>query len=136
MLPGAQDVERSQDWLSQAERDLENAAYQRRGAYHEWATFAAQQAAEKAIKAVYQRFGGDAWGHSCFQLLRGLLEERGIEGSENLDRARLLDRFYVPARYPNGWEAGAPKDMITERDADDAIRAAEEILRFCKDLLA
>ncbi len=129
-------MERSQDWLAQAERDLESAAYLRQGEFHEWAAFAAQQAAEKAMKAVYQRFGGDAWGHSCYQLLAGLREEREFDRPDLLDAARLLDRFYIPARYPNGWDAGAPKDLIGERDAGDAITCAGEIIRFCQGLLA
>ena len=133
---GKDEMERSGDWLAQARRDLETAAHCARGGFHEWAAFAAQQGAEKAIKAVYQRLGGDAWGHSCTQLLAGLFAERGIEREDLLDRGRLLDRFYIPARYPNGWDAGAPKDMIGERDARDAIRAAEEIVRFCEGLLA
>ncbi|MBN1417388.1 MAG: HEPN domain-containing protein [Planctomycetes bacterium] len=129
-------MERSRDWLAQAKRDLESAAHSERGGFHEWAAFAAQQAAEKGIKAVYQHLGGDAWGHSCTQLLAALLEEKGLDRPQLLDRGRLLDRFYIPARYPNGWDAGAPKDMIGERDSGDAIRAAEEILRFCEGLLA
>lgn len=128
-------MERSGDWINQAQRDLAAASHQRSGGFHEWAAFMAQQAAEKAIKAVYQRLGGDAWGHSCHQLLVGL-REKGIVATAMEDRARFLDRCYVPARYPNGWQAGIPGDMYGERDADEAIGAAAEILRFCQNLLA
>jgi HEPN domain-containing protein len=41
---------------------------------YEWAAFAAQQGAEKAVKAVYQRLGGEARGHSVTQLLAALPE--------------------------------------------------------------
>jgi HEPN domain-containing protein len=44
---------RALDWLKQAERDLEQAADSRRAGRHEWACFAAHQAAEKAIKALH-----------------------------------------------------------------------------------
>jgi HEPN domain-containing protein len=129
-------MERSADWLAQARRDIENARYEQRGGYHEWAAFASQQGAEKALKAVYQKLGGDAWGHSCNALLEGLFAERIPRDEALLARARLLDRFYIPARYPNGWARGAPKDLIGEDDADAAIGAAEDILRFCEGLLA
>ena len=129
-------MERSAAWMAQAKRDLENAEYEHKGGFYEWAAFAAQQAAEKALKSAYQRMGGDAWGHSCFRLLEGLLAAKGMTGEELLAQARLLDRFYIPARYPNGWAQGAPRDMIQERDANEAIRAAEHILRFCEGLLA
>ena len=48
-------VERSADWLRQARRDLENAEYELEGGFYEWACFLSQQAAEKAVKAVFQR---------------------------------------------------------------------------------
>lgn len=129
-------MERSADWMAQAKRDLENARYEREGAFFEWAAFAAQQAAEKALKAAYQRLGGEAWGHSCLQLLDGLLEAQGTEASNLRGRARLLDRFYIPARYPNGWPQGAPRDLISEGDADEAIGAADHVIRFCEGILA
>ena len=44
---------RSLDWLSQAQRDLEQAEDSRRAGRHEWACFAAQQAGEKAVNALH-----------------------------------------------------------------------------------
>jgi len=40
--------DRSRDWFAQAERDLEHARSAQREGRHEWACFAAHQAAEKA----------------------------------------------------------------------------------------
>ena len=45
-------MNRYQDWLDQAERDLERAKIDVQYAYWEWACFTAQQAAEKACKAL------------------------------------------------------------------------------------
>lgn len=127
--------ERSRDWMAQARRDLENARWEREGGFHEWACFVAQQAAEKAAKAVIQRVGAEAWGHSVAALLEALGREYEVE--ERLMRCgRLLDRFYIPARYPNGWDSGAPKDYYEEEDAEQAVACAERILRFCEGLLA
>lgn len=128
-------AERSEDWMAQARHDLENAGWSREGGYHEWACFAAQQAAEKAVKAVVQKLGGDSWGHSVASLLEGLSSREAVE-DEIRRCGRLLDRFYVPARYPSGWESGAPKDYYEEEDAREALACAERILRFCQDLLA
>ncbi|MBX6423066.1 HEPN domain-containing protein [Thermosulfurimonas sp. F29] len=127
--------ERSRDWLRQAERDLENARWEIKGGFYEWGCFAAHQAAEKALKAVYQKLGGAAWGHSLLHLLRGL-EERISIPEDLFELARKLDVYYIPSRYPNGWEEGAPRDYYTEKEALYAVGAAEEILRFCKGLLA
>jgi len=41
------------DWLRQANIDLAHARHARAGAHHEWACFAAPQAAEKALKSVH-----------------------------------------------------------------------------------
>src|SRR2546425_5189716 len=41
---------RAPDWFRQAERDVEQATDSRRAGRHEWACFAAHQAAEKAVK--------------------------------------------------------------------------------------
>jgi HEPN domain-containing protein len=43
---------------------------------------------------------------------------------------------YIPSRYPDVMAEGAPADHFDLEDADGAIRSAEEILRFCEDLLA
>lgn len=55
--------ERSTDWIKQAERDIESARAQMKDEFFEWSCFIAQQGAEKAVKAVYQKIGGEAWGH-------------------------------------------------------------------------
>ncbi len=44
---------RAVDWLNQAERDCEHARNALENEYHEWACFAAHQAAEKAIRALH-----------------------------------------------------------------------------------
>ncbi|MDD5556708.1 MAG: HEPN domain-containing protein [bacterium] len=127
--------ERSRDWYRQAERDLESARVQLGAGFFEWACFIAQQSAEKAAKAVYQKIGAEAWGHSVLDLLTGLGERMPVEDSL-LDEGRRLDRYYIPSRYPNSWVSGFPGRYITEEDARGAIAGAETIIRFCKGVLA
>ena len=64
--------ERSLDWLRQAEKDIEKAKLDLEWGYYEWACFTSQQAAEKAIKSVFQRLHGEAWGHGTKALLENL----------------------------------------------------------------
>lgn len=127
--------ERSQDWFRQAKRDLESARKQLEGGFFEWACFIAQQSAEKAVKAAYQKLGADAWGHSVSDLLKGLTEKLEVV-DDLIDRARQLDKFYIPARYPNGWASGSPAEYITKEDAENAICDSEKILQFCDGILA
>ncbi len=126
--------ERSSDWFRQAKRDLETAKTLLKNSFFEWACFIAQQASGKTIKAVYQKLGAEGQAYSVSNLLRGLTEK--IEVFEDLiDRAKSLDRFYIPARYPNGWLSDIPAEYITGEDAQDAINNSEKILQFCENLL-
>ena len=52
-----------------------------------------------------------------------------------MDRARELDKHYIPTRYPNGFERGARVDYYPRREADRAIENAEAIVEFCKNIL-
>ncbi len=93
-------VERSKDWIRQAERDLAVAEDLQEAEDFEWSCFVAQQAAEKGIKAVLQRLNAAAWGHSIFELMR-IISNKVEVTEELLNCARSRDRYYVPTRYPN-----------------------------------
>jgi HEPN domain-containing protein len=66
-------VNRAEDWLKQAHRDLAAARASASAGYHEWAAFQAQQCAEKAAKALVQSLHGSVGGHSVTDILSHLL---------------------------------------------------------------
>jgi HEPN domain-containing protein len=122
---------RAADWLRQAERDLGHAGHASADGYFEWACFAAQQAAEKAVKAVHEHLRGEGWGHVVSKLLRELPPESGV--SEEIEDAALrLDKLYTLTRYPNGFESGTPGDFYTKGEAAAAITDASTIIEFCR----
>jgi HEPN domain-containing protein len=126
---------RDEDWLSQATRDLEQAEDSRRAERHEWACFAAQQAAEKAVKALHLHIGQEAWGHVVALLLRDL--PASIRVPEALvERAKVLDNFYIPSRYPNSHAEGAPFQHYGPLQSQDAIAYAREIVEFARSQMA
>lgn len=125
-----QRMERSRDWLAQARRDLEKAGLDLRHGYFEWACFTAHQAAEKALKAVFQARGVSVRGHSLLRLLQELQADETL-----LHSARVLDRYYIDARYPNGFPSGSPMEYFDETLAKEAINAADAIVRFSSDHL-
>jgi HEPN domain-containing protein len=125
---------RTKDWLRQAERDLEHSKVDLKERYYEWVCFSAQQAAEKALKALYQNLHQLAWGHSVRELLDNLSDK--FETGDLMEGAKILDKYYIPARYPNGFDTGAPVDYFTEKEAKEAIGYADKIIRFCKDNIA
>ena len=121
---------RARDWFRQAEADLRHARNALDDGDYEWSCFAAHQAAEKAVKAVFLTRGLDAWGHTVTALLGRLPLEKGV--SEDLvECAKLLDKHYIPTRYPNGFDSGAPTDFYTRSEAEQAISCAEKILALC-----
>lgn len=120
---------RARDWYRQAQRDLEQAVDARQAGRHEWACFAAQQAAEKAIKALHLHVGQEAWGHVVARLLRELPAH--IDLPEALvEQARVLDNFYIPTRYPNSHPEGAPFEHYGPLQSEEALRYAGAILTF------
>jgi len=124
---------RSEDWLVQAGRDLDQARASRLEGRHEWACFAAQQAAEKAVKGLHLAKGQDAWG----PVVATLLVELPLAVPANLiEKAQVLDNFYVATRYVNGHTEGAPFEHYGPLQSGQAIDYAGEIVTFARSQVA
>lgn len=121
---------RYKDWYRQAESDLKHSRHACDDGDYDWACFAAHQAAEKAVKALIEFNGGEFWGHAISKLLEGLKEKVSVP-DKHLQNALFLDKFYIPTRYPNGFDTGAPVDYYTQIEAEAAYEAAKHIVRFC-----
>ncbi len=119
------------DWFRQAEADMNHAANVLHTGNYEWSCFSSQQAAEKAVKSIYVKMGMDAWGHTVSVLL-GNLKSRLKVPSSVLEAAKRLDKHYIPTRYPNGFDAGAPVDYYTKKEAVSALRQANQIVEYCR----
>lgn len=126
-------MNRYRDWLSQATRDLERASIDIEHEYWEWACFTSQQAAEKAVKALLMYQGYSAWGHSITPMLHNV-DEIDVP-ADLIERAQLLDTYYIPTRYPNGFSEGKPADYYNEKQAREAIDAATKIIQFCNNYI-
>jgi HEPN domain-containing protein len=126
---------RANDWLKQAERDLEHARHSRASEWHEWACFASHQAAEKALKALHLHERQEAWGHVVADLVAQLPKEREAP-SDFVDKGKVLDNFYIPTRYPNGHPSGAPFEHFGPLQSEQAIQYASEIVEFVRAQMA
>ena len=122
---------RAGDWFNQALRDLEQAEHSRQTGHHEWACFAAQQAAEKAVKALHRHLGQESWGHVVARGLREL--PPAVRPPESLvAKAQVLDTAYIPSRYPNSHPEGAPFEHYGPIQSEEALQFAGEIVEFVR----
>ena len=83
------------DWYKQAQHDFELAVDARRSKRHEWTCFAAQQAAEKPVKALHLSLRQEAWKRIVARLLRELPGQITVP-AELVEQAQILDNFYIP----------------------------------------
>jgi HEPN domain-containing protein len=122
---------RAKDWLKQAEGDLQHSRNALGSGDYDWACFAAQQSAEKAVKGLILAKEGEGWGHSVMRLLKDLSQVMTVP--EALIRSAMrLDKHYIATRYPNGFDTGAPKEYYTDEDAQQAIADAQAVYDFCR----
>ncbi len=126
---------RHEDWMKQAKRDLQHARNSLENGVYEWCCFAAQQAAEKAVKATLQKPAAQVRGNSVTALLANLSESIG-SASDLIDKAKELDKNYIASRYPYSWPSGAPFQYYTKSEAERSIQYADEIISFCGDTLS
>ena len=121
-------------WLKQAEYDLGTAEWLFEGERWPAACFSAQQAAEKAIKAFLYATGKRVvTGHSVVELAReAAAKEPRFEDFEHA--GAILDRFYVPTRYPNGLPGGTAADFYGKEDASGALDLARKVVEFVRSL--
>ena len=133
-------MNRSADWLHQAQADLAQARLSADAGHHEWACFASHQAAEKALKALHLFHGQQSWGHGLGRSLRDLPQEvrRPLEQqvADLEDRLRVLDALYIPTRYPDSLPEGAPTDHFGRLQSQDAIAHASALVAAIRSALA
>ena len=122
-------VSRARDWFRQAERDLRAAEVTLGAGLYEVACFEAHQAAEKAVKALLNVLHMERRGHSLTMMLR----DSGVEAPSDVARcAQYLDKQYIPSRYPNAFDEGAPADYYDRGDAERCVECARRVLEWVR----
>ncbi len=119
------------EWLSHAQSDsrLAHLAAADEMVRREQACFHAQQAAEKAIKAVLVLRGTEfPLTHDIEELLE-IVESSGITPPKEVQEAGLLTPYAVEFRYPGSWIE------ISETDLREALEAAEQVVAWAETLL-
>ena len=117
------------EWLNRARSNLAMARNRVPHAYLEDLCFEAQQAAEKAIKAVMiARNIEFPYVHNLAFLL-SLLEEDGENVPTEVRRAARLTPYAVDTRYPG------VEQPVSEHEYKSAIEIAEVVIRWAAERL-
>lgn len=105
---------------------------------HDWACVAAQQAAEKCLKAVLIGAGRAAGRtHDLNTLLDALVgagvASRGDKAAHQRD-VKLLTRSFTVARYPSADIETPPAELMGPEESGEALAAAERLVAFARAL--
>jgi len=116
-----------EDWLARAEGDLAIAGVPLpKGAFYEDLCFHAQQAAEKAFKAVYVRHDlRFQYTHDLDELITDL-ERAGIPIPPEVRDVVVLTAYAWEARYPG------VSEPVTKEEHREAIMMAERVVDWAR----
>jgi|SRR3989338_7359222 len=120
----------SEQWLKQAQEDLETATIDFKNARYYACSFWSQQAAEKALKSLHLEIKKEPMmGHSLLFLAKTLAAPRAI-----LENCAVLNPEYAVSRYPDA-AAGVPAEVHTEQISSTHLQKAGEVLQWVKQKL-
>ena len=119
---------RPECWFQHADSDLELARSNDGKVLLGHRCFHAQQAAEKALKAVFVARGVDfPFIHDIDELI-DTLRDGGVDVPVSLEAADALSNYAVDSRYP-----GIPPPKISENDRQQAIALAQSVVDWAKE---
>jgi len=131
MLPERFPPDDPREWLNRARSNLAKA----KGGIHipnvylEDLCFDAQQAAEKALKALLIHRGVRfPYIHDLAELL-GLVEQAGQDVPDAVRQAARLTRYAVVARYPG------LSEPVTLEEYEEAVAIAREVVRWVQEVI-
>lgn len=125
-------LQEAERWYQQSIDDLEASTGLLTLRKYAQACFYAQQASEKALKAVWYFLDLDPWGHSCTRLIQRLPENEQPYFAEVVETAIALDKLYIPTRYPDALAELTPAEAFTHQEGQSAILSAQKILDCAK----
>ena len=120
----------AEDWLSRASGDLALArAPLPAGGFYEDLCFHAQQAAEKALKAVYVHHEWTfRYVHNLAVLIVGL-ERNGLEIPTEISAAIVLTAYAEASRYPG------LSEPVTEGERELAVAQATAVVEWAESII-
>jgi len=120
----------AEDWLARAIGDLALARIPLpEEGYYEDLCFHAQQAAEKAIKAVYKKRDMTfRYTHDLGELLADLMNN-GVNIPPEVEAAQILTAYAWEARYPG------LSEPVTLEEYQEAVQQADDVVRWAESII-
>ncbi len=87
------------------------------------------------MKSLHLHHRQEAWGHVVARLLDALPATTHAP-ARLLEAARVLDNYYIPARYPNGYTEGPSFEHFGPLQSEQAVGHARQIIEFVRPHLA
>lgn len=106
-------------WMQKAGKYLDDSRFNHKGKRYDVAAFLAQQAAEKALKALYILRKNELWKiHDLVKLGKELSAPQDI-----LDSCERLNQHYIATRHPVDAE-------YSGEDVSEAIEDSEKVIEW------
>jgi len=124
-------------WLATAEEDLQAAQTLLDARMYAQACFYSQQAGEKAVKALWYAMDAEPWGHSVQRLVADFPRRDDLPDPGTwIERSAILDKFYIPTRYPNSLPDLTPGQVYQRDEAEQGLQTARSLVTACRQWLA
>jgi HEPN domain-containing protein len=125
--------EEVQNWVDYAHEDLRMAELALKDKIYNQVCFHSQQCVEKILKGLIE-FKGQI--HPQTHKLADLFSYLPENPFEDMrDNILLLDRFYIPTRYPDALPGRVREGLPKERDAEEAIEVARAIFERARKVM-
>jgi HEPN domain-containing protein len=120
------------NWIMFAEEDLSSAKILFKENIFNKVCFFSQQVVEKSLKAFLLFRGKDyPKTHKIIEILeRCVKHDRDFKIFE--DSCLILDRYYIPTRYPDAIVGSLDTGMPSKENASEALGIANDALSFVK----
>ena len=129
-MTAASKPDNPRNWLARARSNLLLAESGRQhGVFLEDLCFEAQQAAEKALKAVCVFYKVEFPKTHSLITLAGLLEQAGVQLPPEVRDADILTSYAVQARYPD-WD-----EAVTELEYQRALTIARQVVAWAEKII-
>ncbi|MBU1366470.1 MAG: HEPN domain-containing protein [Candidatus Omnitrophica bacterium] len=124
---------KNNNWFEFAREDLRIAEIAFNEKIYNQTCFHAQQAAEKFLKGYLLTKSKEVPKIHFLDELLNLCVQINKDFANLSEACSKLDDYYIPTRYPDALPGMLPEGLPGEKDADEAVSLAKEIMQFVEE---